>query len=158
MSRLEKLKQDMLDAVNSICESYRLEQDGSVTEVAKEVYEYPIYKVSRHSKQIVKFTGLTKGETLVSGTSSNSVGYKSSLFAEHTDKDTWLELPYDKDTGFYDMQIVACRDGFYDREMHRIYDFDVGTEYDIIEPAKHPSEFMLEQQRLAIERFIDENM
>ena len=153
MNNLQKLKQEMLDAVDSICESYKKELE------AKEVvYEYPIYKVSRYSKQVVKFTELTRGITIVSGASSNSVGYKSSLFETHTDKDTWVDLPYDKDTRFYDMQIVACRDDDWEFENIRLFKEAVNMTYKTINPAKHPSEFMLEQQRLAIERFVDENM
>ena len=152
MSRLEKLKQEMLDAVDSICESYKKELE------AKEVvYEYPIYKVSIYSKQIVKFTNLTEGITMSKGNSSYDVGYFNDNLVSCTDRDLWLDLPYDKDTGFYDMQIITCRDKDWDFENLRLFSEAVNMTYNVIKPVEHPSEFMLEQQRLAIERFIDEN-
>ena len=151
MTNLQKLKQEMLDAVDSICESYKKELE------AKEVYEYPIYKISIQNKQIMKFDDLTSAITISLGDGVYKLGAKHSDFVRHTNTRIWLDLPYNKDTGFYDMQIVACRDKDLDFENIRLYNSRLLDMCDIIEPVEYPSEFMLEQQRLAIERFIDES-
>jgi len=50
-------------------------------------YKYPIYKLHKPSKEIIKFTSLQSGVTVDSGDSNHIIGYTSNSFIPHTDSD-----------------------------------------------------------------------
>lgn len=55
----------------------------------KPEYTYPIYKKSKESGLVVKFTDVCNGEVVIKGNSIWDVGHFSDIFVEHTDKQVW---------------------------------------------------------------------
>lgn len=92
--------------------------EGKVVKLVAEIeglkkpeFEYPMFFESlRHSK-IVKFSAIKCGEVVKEGCNSfESLGYESRDYDPHTDKSEWKQIPHDKETGFYDGEIVICWD------------------------------------------------
>lgn len=52
---------------------------------------FPIYKQSRKTGAVIQFVGLTEGEVVESGTSSDSIGYKSNDWYPYTNEDKWKD-------------------------------------------------------------------
>jgi len=62
-------------------------------------HKYPIYKKSRVDGCVVRFIGLQKGIVVkVLPGSEYSVGYKTSLWVEHTNSMIWEDYNYKKGT------------------------------------------------------------
>lgn len=119
-----------------------------VKEEVKEEIKYPIYARSNDIGNIVKFTSIGTGEVVLLSNESNlSVGYTSTLFVQHNDKEHWQILDYNEERGLYDTQPVLCWSkyskshrilSFYDVENDKSFDScgNRGNEFDNMKTLK----------------------
>lgn len=93
---------------------------------------YPIYCLHLPTNKIVKFTDLSEGVVIQSGSDWRAypIGTESKSFIEHTHKDTWKPVPVCSKTGFFHGQLVWAWDnnhtpfkvlGFYDAESNSLF-------------------------------------
>ena len=93
---------------------------------------YPIYCLHLPANKIVKFTGLSEGVVVKSGSDWRvcPIGLESECFIEHTYKDTWKPIPVCSKTGFFHGQLVWAWDNnhthfrvlvFYDTENNSLF-------------------------------------
>lgn len=78
----------------------------------KPEFEYPMFFEFIKTGEIVKFSAIKAGEIVKKGggASSEDVGHKSTSFIEHTYPTKWKQVPHDKETGFYEGEIITCWD------------------------------------------------
>ena len=137
MKNLKELEQKYLELGKEI-EALKKQSD-------KEEIKYPIYCKLKYSSLVVKFTGLESGEVVVNNI-NHDVRTKISDYKTHKNTNSWQQLDVCEKTGFFDGQLVWCRDNddthvrtlrFYDVKYKCTYQFD-GTEdghgYDNYEP------------------------
>ena len=55
---------------------------------------FPIYKQSRRTGAVIRFVDLTEGTVVASGTSSDSIGYRSIDWNPYTDEDKWKDCAF----------------------------------------------------------------
>lgn len=96
---------------------------------------YPIYCQHLTTSKIVKFTGLSEGVVVKSGSDWRvyPIGTESKGFTEHTYKDTWKPIPVCSKTGFFHGQLVWAWDNdhthfrvtaFYNAENSCLFSID----------------------------------
>lgn len=92
-------------------------KDFTIEELSKliedsENSKYPIYCRHLPTNKIVKFTDLSVGVVVKSGSDQNKypIGLESECFIEHTYKDTWKPIPVCSKTGFFRGQLVWAWD------------------------------------------------
>jgi len=68
---------------------------------------YPIFKKSKITNIIVKFTDLTRGEVVFDHKQRYQSGFIED-WVEHTDTVNWEDVPYDSEKGFWHGQPVWC--------------------------------------------------
>jgi len=88
----------------------------------KPEFEYPVFKRGKLSGVIVKFTELTKGTAVWSGTSKDVIGQEDNDWISHTEKDTWQDIAYDAERDLFDGQPVYCWDKVTHYKAIRFYD------------------------------------
>ena len=88
-------------------------KDFTIEELSKLIEDskkplYPIYCLHLPTGKIVKFTDLSEGVVVKSGSDRNMypIGLESECFIEHTYKDTWKPIPVCSKTGFFHGQLV----------------------------------------------------
>ena len=94
--------------------------------------EYPIFKKSKFTGAIVKFTGPSEGTVVWGGKYDLEIGDASTSFSEHTDKSRWEDVAYDRKRDLWDGQPVYCSRrtisclraiSFYDAINNQVFDF-----------------------------------
>ena len=85
-------------------------------------FKYPIFKKSKITGLVARFTGLKEGDEVISDTKWLAGEHRDN-FTPHTDTDRWKDVPYDKEGKLYHGQPVYVWDnsithqrymGFYD--------------------------------------------
>ena len=78
---------------------------------------YPIFKMSKTTKTIVKFTDLSTGETVWQGEEySNIIGRIDTTYVKHTNTGHWEDVAYDAERDLWDGQPIYC---WYDEDTHQ---------------------------------------
>ena len=72
-------------------------------------FKYPIFKKSKITGLVVRFTGLKEGDVVISDTKWLA-GEHHDNFTPHTDTDVWKDVPYDKEKKLYHGQPVYVWD------------------------------------------------
>ena len=138
MKNLKELEQKYLELGKEI-EALK----NQVTE--KEEINYPIYCKLKGSSLVVKFTGLQEGK-LVVNSKHVKIEKEFNEWIICTDTRFWQQLDVCEETGFFDGQLVWCRDNndthirylkFYDAKHKGTYQFDgtrCGTRFNNYEP------------------------
>ena len=107
-------------------------KDFTIEELSKLIEDsgksaYPIYCKHLPTNKIVKFTDLSEGVVVKSGSDPNAypIGLESKCLIEHTHKNVWKLLPVCPKTGFFHGQLIWAWDNahthhralvFYDAE------------------------------------------
>lgn len=115
-------------------------------------HQYPIFKLIKNEGgdfRVVKFTGLKSG-TVVLSTYKGDEGIFKTRLIEHTNKDIWMDLPYDKSTGFYHCQPVWFDDSvpgrtycFYDANTNSAFGYPDNSGFEM-QPVEDVPEWMRE--------------
>lgn len=74
----------------------------------KPEFEYPIFKKNKQNGSIVKFISLETREIIAHGDSISEAGLPTSI--PHTNKNYWLDVPYDRERELYHGQPVYTWD------------------------------------------------
>ena len=100
-----------MKTININGKDFTIEELNKLIEGSKDPL-YPIYCLHLRSNKIVKFTGLSEGVVVKSGSDRGTypIGLESECFIEHTYKDTWKPLPVCPKTGFFHGQLVCAWD------------------------------------------------
>jgi hypothetical protein len=69
--------------------------------------QYPIYKRNKEDHFIVKFIDLQEGE-VVDIFDSLRVEHRTSEWRPHTITKIWEDVPYDRERGFFDRQLILA--------------------------------------------------
>ena len=92
-------------------------KDFTIEELSKLIEDskdplYPIYCLYLPTGKIVKFTDLTEGVVVKSGSDRNvyPIGQESKRLIEHTHKNAWKPVPVCSKTGFFHGQLVWAWD------------------------------------------------
>lgn len=115
-----------MKTININGKDFTIEELAKLIEGSKKLL-YPIYCLHLHSAKIVKFTDLSEGVVVKSGSDWRAypVGIESKGLIEHTCKNSWKPLPVCSKTGFFHGQLVWAWDkehthyrtlAFYDAE------------------------------------------
>ncbi len=72
-------------------------------------FKYPLFKNWKYNSEIVKFTALTRGTSVVEGSDNNiyKVGYTSDTFVRYTNP-KWENVPYNKERNLFHTQAIEC--------------------------------------------------
>jgi len=78
-------------------------------------FEYPLFKKSKYTNAIVKFTDLRTGIVVFKGTDvySHEIGHTLKTFIPHTDVNTWEDVPYDKERNLFHTQPIYYWDDYH---------------------------------------------
>ena len=120
-----------MKTININGKDFTIEELAKLIEGSKKLL-YPIYCLHLHSAKIVKFTDLSEGVVVKSGSDWRAypVGIESKGLIEHTCKNSWKPLPVCSKTGFFHGQLVWAWDkehthyrtlAFYDAENSRVF-------------------------------------
>ena len=138
-----------MKTININGKDFTIEELNKLIEDSKKPL-YPIYCLHLPTNKIVKFTDLSEGVVVKSGSDCHAypIGKESKRFIEHTYKNTWKLLPVCPKTGFFHGQLVwtwdidhtRCRIlAFYDAEngcVFSIHGKNSGLVYDNYLPFK----------------------
>ena len=103
-----------MKTININGKDFTIEELNKLIEGSKDPL-YPIYCLHLHSDKIVKFTDLSVGVVVKSGSHQGKypIGTESKGLIEHTYKDTWKPIPVCSKTGFFHGQLVFAWDNEY---------------------------------------------
>ena len=96
-----------MKTININGKDFTIEELNKLIEGSKKPL-YPIYCLHLPTGKIVKFTNLSEGVVVKSGSDPNMypIGLESNHFIEHTYKDTWKPVPVCSKTGLFHGQLV----------------------------------------------------
>ena len=115
-----------METININGKDFTIEELNKLIEGSKKPL-YPIYCLHLPTGKIVKFTDLSEGVVVKSGSDRNMypIGLESKRLIEHIYKNTWKPLPICPKTGFFHGQLIWAWDNvhtharrivFYDAE------------------------------------------
>ena len=96
-----------MKTININGKDFTIEELGKLIEDSKKS-EYPVYCLHLPTNKIVKFTDLSEGVVVKSGSDWRAypIGKESKVLIEHTYKNIWKLLPVCPKTGFFHGQLI----------------------------------------------------
>ena len=96
-----------MKTININGKDFTIEELNKLIEGSKKPL-YPIYCLHLPTGKIVKFTNLSEGVVVKSGSDQNMypIGLESKRLIEHIYKNTWKHLPVCQKTGFFHGQLI----------------------------------------------------
>ena len=96
-----------MKTININGKDFTIEELNKLIEGSKDPL-YPIFCLHLPTGKIVKFTNLSEGVVVKSGSDPNMypIGLESNHFIEHTYKDTWTPIPVCPKTGLFHGQLA----------------------------------------------------